>query len=146
MCADPLGEQAPLGLLDLAREQLRRELVGLVEDDEVPVGRVVEEELEVLVAAELVEPGDQQVRVGERVARRRALDPVAGQEREVEVELLGELGLPLLDERARGTMRQRRRSPRTMSSRMKSPVMIVLPAPGSSASRKLSGWRGSIAS
>jgi len=33
-----------------------------------------------------------------------------------------------------------------MSSRMKSPVMIVLPAPGSSARRKESGWRGSIAS
>jgi len=29
---------------------------------------------------------------------------------------------------------------------MNRPVMIVLPAPGSSARRKLSGWRGSIAS
>ena len=99
---DPLGEEAPLRLLDLAREELGRELVRLVEDDEVPVGGVVEEELEVLVAAQLVEPGDQQVGVGERVARRRALDPIAGQEREVEVELLGELRLPLLDERPGG--------------------------------------------
>ena len=99
---DPLCEQAPLGLLDLAREQLGGELVGLVEDDEVPVGGVVEDELEVLVAAELVQAGDQQVAVGERVARRRALDPIAGQEREVEVELLSQLRLPLLDERPRG--------------------------------------------
>jgi hypothetical protein len=61
--------------------------------------RVVEEELEVLVAAELVEPRDQEVRVGERVARRAALDPVPGELGEVEVELLGQLRLPLLDER-----------------------------------------------
>jgi hypothetical protein len=66
---DPLGEQAPLRLLDLAAEELRRELVGLVEDDEIPIWAVVEQELEVLVTAELVEPRDQQVRVGERVAR-----------------------------------------------------------------------------
>ena len=99
---DPLGEEAPLRLLDLAREQLGGELVGLVEDDEVPVRGVVEDELEVLVAAELVQAGDEQVAVGERVARRRALDPVAGEDVEVEVELLGELRLPLLDERAGG--------------------------------------------
>ena len=42
------------------------------------------------------------------------------------------------------TIRQRCRSPRTISSLMSSPAMIVLPAPGSSASRKRSGWRGSI--
>ena len=40
------------------------------------------------------------------------------------------------------TMRQRWRSPRAISSLMSSPAMIVLPAPGSSASRKRSGWRG----
>ncbi len=63
-------------------------------------GGVVEARLEVLVSGELVEPGDQEVGVGERVARQRRLDAVAGQEGEVEVELLGELRLPLLDEAA----------------------------------------------
>jgi hypothetical protein len=29
---------------------------------------------------------------------------------------------------------------------MNSPAMMVLPAPGSSASKKRNGWRGSIAS
>ena len=44
------------------------------------------------------------------------------------------------------TTRQRCRSPRAISSFISSPVMMVLPAPGSSASRKRSGYRGSIAS
>jgi len=44
------------------------------------------------------------------------------------------------------TMRQRFTSPRTISSLMSRPAMIVLPAPGSSASRKCKGWRGSISS
>ena len=42
------------------------------------------------------------------------------------------------------TIRQRSKSPRMISSLMYSPAMIVLPAPGSSASRNRSGWRGSI--
>lgn len=42
------------------------------------------------------------------------------------------------------TTRQRWRSPRAINSFMRRPAIIVLPAPGSSASRKRSGWRGSI--
>ncbi len=42
------------------------------------------------------------------------------------------------------TIRQRRTSSRSSSSLTYSPAMIVLPAPGSSASKKRSGERGSI--
>ena len=44
------------------------------------------------------------------------------------------------------TIRQRFRSPRSISSLMSRPAMIVLPAPGSSASRNRSGCRRSITS
>ena len=44
------------------------------------------------------------------------------------------------------TIRQRCRSPRAISSLISRPAMIVLPAPGSSASRKRRGWRLSISS
>jgi len=44
------------------------------------------------------------------------------------------------------TTRQRRRSPRAISSFIRRPAIIVLPAPGSSASRNRNGWRGSMAS
>ena len=48
-------------------------------------------------------------------------------------------------ERAPGaTIKQRSRSPRINSSLIKSPAMIVLPAPGSSASKNRRGWRVSI--
>src|SRR5260370_39818600 len=67
MVPDALGKEAPLRLLNLAGEQLRGELVSLIEHNEVPIGSVVEEELEVLVTAQLVEPRDHQVRITERV-------------------------------------------------------------------------------
>ena len=44
------------------------------------------------------------------------------------------------------TIRQRSSSPRINSSLISRPAMIVLPAPGSSASRKRIGWRGSMCS
>ena len=44
------------------------------------------------------------------------------------------------------TTRQRSRSPRAMSSLIRSPAMMVLPAPGSSAKRNRSGCRVSMAS
>jgi len=65
--------------------------------------------------------------LGEGVAAARLVDRVAVDQREVEPE-------------------QRRRSPRTISSLMSRPAMIVLPAPGWSTSRNRSGWRGSISS
>jgi len=42
------------------------------------------------------------------------------------------------------TTMQRFKSPRAISSFINKPAMIVLPAPGSSASRKRSGCRGNI--
>ena len=44
------------------------------------------------------------------------------------------------------TIRHRSRSPRTISCSLSSSAMMVLPAPGSSASRKRNGWRGSVSS
>jgi len=41
--------------------------VGLVENDEIQVGAVLEEELEVLVAGQLVEAGEEKVGVSEGV-------------------------------------------------------------------------------
>jgi hypothetical protein len=54
--------------------------------------------LEVLVAAQHVEAGDPEARRVEGIAGAARLDPVAGQDRELEVKLLRELVLPLLDQ------------------------------------------------
>ena len=56
--------------------------------------------LEVLVAAQHVEAGDPEAALVEGVAGAARLDPIAGQDLEVEVELLGQLVLPLLDQAA----------------------------------------------
>jgi hypothetical protein len=72
--SDPLepGKQAAqvvaLGVFDLAAKESGGHFVGLVADDEVPIG-VLEFGLNVFVAAELVEPGD---------AERILAEPVAG--------------------------------------------------------------------
>ena len=73
----------------------------LVDDDEVPVGGL-QLGLQLLVARQVVEAGDQQRLLGERVAAARGLDHVPGQDLEVERELLPQLVLPLLDQAARG--------------------------------------------
>jgi hypothetical protein len=62
------------------------------------------------------------------------------------VETAIKLVLPLLGETAGANDQARWRSPRAISSFISRPAMIVLPAPGSSARRKRSGWRGSMAS
>jgi len=59
--ADAFGELAPLGLLDLVAEQCGRELMRFIEDNEIPVGCVLQEQLKIFVAGEPVEPGDEQV-------------------------------------------------------------------------------------
>ena len=71
---------------------------------------------------------------------------VVGEDLEGQVETAVEFILPLLGQAAGQTTRQRCRLPRAISSFIKRPAMIVLPAPGSSASRKRSGWRGSMVS
>src|SRR5712691_3735285 len=102
MVPDPFGKKAPLRLLDLTGEQLRRELVRFVKHDEVPVRSVVEKELKILITTKFVEPRDHQIGIRERVAGSRALDSVSSQEGEIKMELLGELCLPLLNKRAGG--------------------------------------------
>ena len=76
--------------------------MGLVADDQVPLGALSELLLEVLVAGEYVEPGDQPVAVVEGIARARGFDHVARQDVELQTEFLAELVLPLLDEAPRG--------------------------------------------
>ncbi len=95
---EPLPELVALGVLDLAAEVAGRHAVRLVADHEVPFARGQELRLEVLVAAQHVEARDPEARLVERVAGAACLDPVAGEDREFEVELLGELILPLLDQ------------------------------------------------
>ena len=144
---EKLAEPVALGVLDLAAEERGRHLVRLVADDQVPAAvRRLELLLHILVARELVEPGDDEVGLQEPVAGARGFELVVGEDLEGQVEAAVELVLPLLGQAAGQTTRQRCRSPRAISSLMSSPAMMVLPAPGSSASRKRSGWRGSIAS
>ena len=75
---------------------------GLVADDQVPLGALCKLLLEVLIAGEHVEPGDQPVAVVEGIARARGFDHVARQDAELQSEFLAELVLPLLDEAPRG--------------------------------------------
>ena len=76
------------------------ELVGLVEDDQVPPGDT-ELRLRLLVPGHLVEPDDQLVVVLERLARRGLLEE-RGIDAELQAELLEQLVPPLLDEAPRG--------------------------------------------
>jgi hypothetical protein len=90
--AEQLAELEALGLVDLVAEVAGGELVRLVDDDQVPLA-VLELGLEVFVAGELVQAGDQQVVLLECV------DPsglVQGgcEQRELDAELLPQLVLP----------------------------------------------------
>jgi hypothetical protein len=95
--AGELAELVALGLLHLAAEVMRSHLVGLVDHNQVPIGRG-QPRLEVLVAGQVVEPRDQQVTLCEWVADARRLDHVAGEDLERQTELGPELVLPLLDQ------------------------------------------------
>ena len=99
---EQLPEPVALGVLDLAAEEGGRHLVRLVADDEVPaaVGRL-QLRLHVLVAGELVEPGDDEVGLEEPVAGARGFELVVGQDLEGQVEAPVELVLPLLGQAAR---------------------------------------------
>ena len=98
---EQLAEAVALGVLDLAAEERGRQLVRLVADDEVPaaVGRL-QLLLHVLVARELVEPGDDEVVLQEPVAGAGGFELVVGQDLEGQVEAAVELVLPLLGEAA----------------------------------------------
>ena len=95
--AHDLAELVALGLLEHVAEVVRGHLVGLVHDDEVPVG-VLQLGDDVVVPREVVEPGDHQVLLGERVPAAGALDRLARHDLEVQAELVREFVLPLLDQ------------------------------------------------
>ena len=99
--AELLGEAEAAGLFELRAEVVGGELVGLVEDDEVPAGGA-ELLLQLLVAGHLVETDDELVVVLERVAARRGLLQERRVDAEFEAELLEQLVPPLLDEAAGG--------------------------------------------
>ena len=88
-------------LFELRAEVVGRELVGLVEDGQVPSG-VAELLLELLVPRHLVETNDELMVVVERVPARRGRLQQRGVDAEFEPELLEELVSPLLDETSRG--------------------------------------------
>ena len=96
---EALPEAVSLGVLDLAAEKGGGHLVCLVADDEVPAAvGCLQLELDVLVAGELVEAGDDERRFEEPVAGPRRFELVVGQDLERQVEAPEELVLPLLGE------------------------------------------------
>ena len=99
---EELPQPVAFRVLDLAAEEGRGELVGLVADHEVPATvRSLELLLHVLVAGELVEAGDDQVVLEEPVPGPGGLELVVSENVEGELEASVELVLPLLGEAAR---------------------------------------------
>ena len=88
-------------IFNLAAEIGGRHAVGFVADDQIPFARAHELLLKLLVARQHVEADDQPIPVAERIARPRVLDHVAGEDVELEIELLAEFVLPLLNQAAR---------------------------------------------
>ena len=98
---DEFAELVSLGLLLLTTEPVGGHLVGLVDDDQIPVG-LLEQFLDVLVSSELVDAGDDLVVFQEPVPTRRRLESLVGEDLEAEVELLAKLVLPLFPQTAGG--------------------------------------------
>ena len=94
--AEAFGELEAAGLLDLLAGEVGRQLVGLVEDDEVPA-RARGLLLELVVSGELVEPNDELVSVLERVAAWRGELHLAAKDLKLQAELLEQLVPPLLE-------------------------------------------------
>jgi hypothetical protein len=74
----------------------------------------------------------------------RRFELVVGQDFEGQIEAAIELVLPLLGETSRADDETALQVAAGDQLLDQSPAMMVLPAPGSSASRKRSGWRGSM--
>ena len=114
---EKLPEPVALGVFDLAAKERGRHLVRFVADDEIPaaVGRL-QLLLHVLVARELVEPGDDEVCFQEPVAGAGGLELVVGENLERQMKAAIQLVLPLFGQAAGQTTRQRCKSPRAISS------------------------------
>lgn len=100
LLTESLGEAEPAGLLQLRPEEVGSELVGLVEDDQIPPGRA-ELRLQMLVPRHLVEPNDELMVILERVARWRRFFQRGREDSELQAEFLEQFVPPLLDEAAR---------------------------------------------
>ena len=96
---EELPEPVTLGVFDLVAEVCGAELVSFVADDQVPVG-LLELDLRVLVAAELVETTNDQSVLAEPVAGACGFDRVICHDVERQVEPAVEFVLPLLDKTA----------------------------------------------
>ena len=96
-----LPEAVALGELDLAAEERGRHLVGFVAHDQIPAAiRRLQLVLDVLVAGELVQARDDEVRLQEPVAGAGGFELVVGQNLERKLESPVQLVLPLLGEAA----------------------------------------------
>src|SRR5262249_20742047 len=94
---EQLPQVVALRVLDLTAKVGGGHLVRLVADDQIPAplwgGKLG---LDVFVAAQLVEPGDDQIVLEEPVSRPRGFQLVVGQDVEGQMEPSKELVLPLL--------------------------------------------------
>ena len=97
--AELLAELEALGLLQLAGEVVGAHAVGLVDDDEIPLG-LRQLGLEDLVARELVHARDQQRVLLERRGAEHRLAELRGEDLEREPELQIQLVLPLVHQAA----------------------------------------------
>ena len=94
-----LAQLEALGLPQIVAVAVRRHLVGLVHDHQVPVGGL-ELGHQVLAPGELVDSGDEQVLVLERVAGQGGLDRGPRHHLEAEAKAVPHLVLPLLRQAA----------------------------------------------
>ena len=98
--AHPLAHVVALGALHLIAEVVGAHAVRFIEHHQVPFGRLLQPGLQLRIARELIHPGDQQRPLREGIAQAGGVDQVPGEQLELELELLLELVLPLLGERA----------------------------------------------
>ena len=96
-----LPQHEPLGAAQLVAVAVRRHLVSLVHDHQVPV-RHLNLGHQLLGPGQLVHPSDEQVLLSERVARARRLHRGTRHQLERQAELVPQLVLPLLDQAAGG--------------------------------------------
>jgi len=89
-----LAQAIALGGFHFVAPEMRRHLVGLIDDHEIPV-RMAQPVLQVVVAGHLVEAHDDAIVLGERIAGYRGFVALAGKDVKAQLELVPELILPL---------------------------------------------------